>query len=168
MSKSIDFCKKRAAENNFNFLPDAKYKEVKPYEILKIMLNDPEKDISGFLTDGLKVADNVKVIYDPEADFDYFTNFQCRNDGTLLFTVQAQQHVLLKVITLETYCISKAPQDFVDNFNNYNVTYTIGNIVSVCEHSLDFGTEEKPWMTQRDTALLPIKFDVEKRSAVQV
>lgn len=166
MSNSINFCKQRAEENSFNFLSDAKFTETNSYEILKTMLNDPSKDISSILKDGLKIADNVKVIYDPEADFDYFTNYQCRNDGTLLFTLQAQQEVVLNVMNLKTHCISKVPDNFVENFGDYDVTYTIGNIVSVCEHSDEFGTEEKPWMTQRDTAMLPIKFDVKKRLGV--
>lgn len=166
MSNSINFCKQRAEENSFNFLPDAKFTETNPYEVLKIMLTDPSKDISSILKDGLKIADNVKVIYNPEADFDYFTNYQCRNDGTLLFTLQAHQEVLLNVMNLKTYCTSKVPDDFVENFRNYDVTYTIGNIVSVREHSNEFGTKEKPWMTQRDTAMLPIKFEVKKRLTV--
>ena len=162
MSKSIDFCKQRAQENGFKFLPNAKFTETNSYEVLKTMLNEPDKDISKILNKGLKIADNVKVIYDPEADFDYFTNFQCRNDGTLLFTLQAQQEVLLNVMNLKTHCTSKVPDDFVENFEKYRVTYTIGNVVNVCEHSNEFGTKEKPWMTQRDTAMLPIKFEVER------
>ena len=166
MSNSINFCKQRAEENSFNFLPDAKFTETNSYEVLKTMLNDPSKDISSILKDGLKIADNVKVIYNPEADFDYFTNYQCRNDGTLLFKHQAQQEVLLNVMNLKTHCTSKVPDDFVENFGDYDVTYTIGNIVSVCEHSDEFGTKEKPWMKQRDTAMLPIKFEVKKRLVV--
>lgn len=167
MSRSMDFCKKRAKKNGFTFLPDAKFTETDSCEILKNMLTDPSKDISSISEAGLKIHNNVTVIYNPEANFDYFTNYQSRNDGTLLFTIEAMQQVLLNVMNIKTYCTTKVPDDFVENFESYNVTYTIGNIISVCEHSEKFGTKEKPWMMQRDTAMLPIKFEVEKRLVVE-
>ena len=40
MSNSINFCKQRAEENSFNFLPDAKFTETNSYEVLKTMLNE--------------------------------------------------------------------------------------------------------------------------------
>ena len=161
MSKSIDFCKQRAKESNFDFLPGTQFNEVNSLDILETMFNDNTKEIISLITkDGLELTDNITVIYDPDADFDYFTNARCRNDGTLLFALENMQKVLMNVLDTTTCCKTKIPKDFLYNSSKYHCTYTIGNIVTTTEHSEEFSTEEKPWMTQRDTAMLPIKFDV--------
>lgn len=162
MSKSIDFCKQRAKESDFDFLPGTQFNEVNSLDILETMFNDNAKEIISLITkDGLELPNNITVIYDPDADFDYFTNARCRNDGTLLFALENMQEVLIKVIGAATCYRLKMPKDILYSTSKYHCTYTIGNIVTATEHSKEFSTEEKPWMTQRDTAMLPIKFDME-------
>lgn len=162
MSKSIDFCKQRAKESDFDFLPGTQFNEVNSLEVLETICNN-EEIISQTAEDGTKIFKYVKIIYDPDADFDYFTHARCRNDGTLLFAYENILNIFYKLICRGTACITKIPDDFRDNYKKYNFIYTIGNIVTTTEHSKEFSTEEKPWMLQRDTAMLPIKFDVELR-----
>lgn len=159
MSKSIDFCKQRIKESDLDFLPGTQFNEVNSLNILETMFNDNTKEIISLISkDGLELANNITVIYDSDADFDYFTNARCRNDGTLLFALENMQQVLLNVLTATTCCKTKMPKDY--SSSKYHCTYTIGNIVTTTEYSKEFSTEEKPWMAQRDTAMLPIKFDV--------
>ena len=160
MSKSIDFCKQRIKSGDFDldFLPGVTCHETDTLGILETMF----EKISCITKNGVVINNNFRIIYNPNAEFDYLTYLRTRHDGTLLFTLQNMQGVLWKVFNGETYCKTKVPDDYLDNFQNYNTTYTIGNIVTVTEYSKDFGTIEKPWMMQRDTAMLPIKFEVRK------
>lgn len=174
MSKSIDFCKQRAKESDFDFLPDAQFNEVNSLNIIKEVLDimfrcDTKEFVSTITKGGIEFAstndDNksrkVKVMYEPEADFDYFTSSRNVNDGTLLFALENIHNVIYHVVCGNTYCKTKVSKEYLDNLDKYAFIYTIGDIVIATEHSKEFSTEEKPWMTQRDTAMLPIKFDME-------
>lgn len=113
-------------------------------------------------------CDNGKIInevyYNVNADFNYFAMSRNVNDGTLLFMQTAIEHVLNKVMLTATYnkeIMSKVPNNkkFIDS---HHLKYTIGNIVCCTEYSEEFATKEKPYLTSRYTALLPIKFEIVK------
>ena len=57
--------------------------------------------------------------------------------------------------------MSEVPDD-KDFFNSHHIKYTIGNIVCCTEYSEEFATKDKPYLTSRYTALLPIKFEIVK------
>lgn len=111
---------------------------------------------------------NGKIIselyYDINVDFNYFTMSRNINDGTLLFMQTAIEDVLNKVMSTVTYnkkIMSEVPNN-KDFINSHHLKYTIGNIVCCTEHNEEFATKEKPYLTSRYTALLPIKFEIVK------
>ena len=75
---------------------------------------------------------------------------------------EVMQDVLYKVLSCQTYnkSILKDIPNNEEFFNTHIFKYVIGDIVLCQEYSKEFSTKEKPWMTRRTTALLPIKFEV--------
>ena len=78
-----------------------------------------------------------------------------------MFDLEAMKYVLTKVLACQTYnkAVVSEPVD-MDFFNTHYFKYTVGDIVLCQEYDEEFSTKEKPWMTRRTTALLPIKFEV--------
>lgn len=107
-----------------------------------------------------KLYISVKVTYDPDADFKYFTTSSSRHDGTMLFVCKNIDDCLKKILSLQTY---DASFGMPKNANNYNYFYTIGDIVVVNEYGRHFATDEKPWMQQRTTVMIPIVFRYEEK-----
>lgn len=100
---------------------------------------------------------NVRIKFDANADFDYFTFWRELNDGTFAFEQELLKRTAIKVIALNTAYqpkIEKGLSSFSDIF------WTVGNFVVVPEYDRDFGTKQKPWMRERCTVLLPLKMDV--------
>ena len=162
MGKSLDYIKQRVLEQqntNLDIAFDNAF-EVSPKQFLKFNENnqlslvwknddaDPKLDIS------------VKVTYDPDTDFKYFTTSSSRHDGTMLFIYENIETCLKKILSLQTYDKSIGlPNDA----NNCNYFYTIGDIVVVNEYGMQFATDEKPWMQQRTTVMIPIVFHYEEK-----
>lgn len=162
MGKSLDYIKQRVLEQqntNLDITFD-NVVEVSPKQFLKFDENnqlslvwknddvDPKLDIS------------VKVAYDPDADFKYFTTSSSRYDGTMLFVYENIEACLKKILSLQTYDVSVG---MPKNANNCNYFYTIGDIVVVNEYGERFATDEKPWMQQRTTVMIPIVFRYEEK-----
>lgn len=162
MGKSLDYIKQRVLEQQNTNLDIAfdNVVEVSPKQFLKFNENnqlslvwknddaDPKLDIS------------VKVTYDPDADFKYFTTSSSRHDGTMLFIYENIEACLKKILSLQTYDKSIGlPNDA----NNCNYFYTIGDIVVVNEYGMQFAMDEKPWMQQRTTVMIPIVFHYEEK-----
>ena len=170
MGSSLDWCKERVREKEFtnlDVLDNANWSEIKlensivrHKKYLQALFEGDKFSIYLELEDGEKVKAG-ELIYDPEAEFDYFATERCRCDGTLLFAVEQQEKLIYKIISLQTVCAPKVPQiDSIEQMRNYYFKYTIGDFVFIDEYSELFATEEKPWMRGRFTTLLPIKFEV--------
>lgn len=105
--------------------------------------------------DGVQAKINIHVNYDPSENFEYFTYSSIRHDGTLIFVKEAIDNCMSKVLTGSTYNANKqAP------FDGCIINYTIGNFVVLNEYGTQFSTNEKPWMQQRTTVFLPIKYEI--------
>lgn len=121
-----------------------------------------EFDLSGFdvsyeMEGGELKTQHVSVIFDDDADFQYFVPACSTHDGTLFFTYELIETVVAKVVQACTYyepCGSPP--------NGSNITYTVGNFIIVTEFG-DYGTDEKPWLHQKDTVLLPVMYEVEDK-----
>lgn len=99
-----------------------------------------------------KYYPGANVVYDPDADFEYFTSESSVHDGTLLFEVELIREVVARVAMGYTYYIPKGiPKN--------KLKYTIGNIIVLNEYeeSADWIPQNKPWMHQRTTVCLPLK-----------
>lgn len=176
--KSIEFVKERIASGlaNLNLQNDAKFTELRFDDYIKT--HTKEEFQNGFIdnkcqfkykntkaiVDGKEVTGDiiVNILYDENANFEYFTMERCICDGTLIFIDELIQKVFLKVMQIQTVNNEKVPDGFNENPFIYELVYTVGNFV-ICDEYGDFGTEEKPWLKSRFTVMLPIKFDVIKR-----
>lgn len=105
---------------------------------------------------------NITIEYDKDAEFDYFTMETTTHDGTMLFTEQCIEKLLYKLFQIGTYAKNKVTSDFIENPFNYDIFYTIGDIVL----HRDFGMKNingHNWSGQTDIVVLPIKFECVSR-----
>jgi hypothetical protein len=177
-NKSINFVKDRI-KNGFANVPlqnDAIFKEINFCDYMTYGYSIPDNFKLAFqnnrmsyliknatLKKGDKVISGdiqIDIIYDENADFEYFTMERCRCDGSLMFFDELTMKILDKICHIGTYNKEK----IISNINlfDYIWTYTVGNFV-LCDEYGDFGTEGKPWMKSRFTVMLPIKFDWMKK-----
>lgn len=162
MGNSLDYIKYRVLERkdtNLDIAFDNVF-EISPKKFLKL---DEHNQVSIVLKDtsaNPKGDINVKVTYNPNADFSYFTTSSSIHDGTLLFVYKNIEDCLVKILTLQTYDKKIGlPKDVI----NSNYFYTIGDIVVVNEFDDRFAPAEKPWMRQRTTVMVPIVFHYEEK-----
>lgn len=177
--RSTEFVKERIKMGlaNVSLQNDAKFSELKFDEYIKTHTSEEfqKKFVDNkcslkhenviTMIDGQKVTGDVivDVIYDENADFEYFTTERCTCDGTFIFMGELIEDVFLKVINIQTTNNEKVPDGFIKNIFDYEIVYTVGNFV-LCYEDGDFGTEEKPWLYSRFTVMLPIKFDIVKKN----
>lgn len=124
-------------------------------ELKELTNGIPDIFIEGTI-DGAKAKIKIHVDYDPTENFEYFTYSSIRHDGTLIFVKEAIDNCMSKVLLCGTYDINKrAP------FDGCTIKYTIGDFVVLNEYGKQFSTKEKPWMQQRTTVFLPIKYEIQ-------
>lgn len=165
MGNSLDYIKYRVLEQkntNLDIAFDNVF-EISPKKFLKLDDNNQVSIV-------LKVLENtsanpkgditVKVTYNPNADFSYFTTSSSIHDGTLLFVYGNIENCLEKILTLQTY---DERIGLPEDVTNYNYFYTIGDIVVVDEFDDRFAPAEKRWMRQRTTVMVPIVFHYEEK-----
>ena len=172
--RSLEYVKSRIRSGTTG-LTDCIYDsmfEVSPINFLPKDCNNSQLWVNEYNGNGKIISelhyDNGKIIselhYDIDTDFNYFTMSRNINDGTLLFMQTVIEDVLNRVMTAAT-CNKKimleVPND-KDFLNSHHIKYTIGNIVCCSEYSEKFATNEKPYLTSRYTAILPIKFEIVK------
>ena len=97
---------------------------------------------------------NIKLTikYDPSEDFqpDYFHHNSYLTDGTLFL-----QALILENINT----ITSIPEHLMKQIDNVkSIEYIFGNAVITTEYG-EFGTEDKPWLKERITCWLPVKFN---------
>lgn len=160
MSKSLDFCKARAANPSlspYNDRPWDKAVEFPETErFFDLALHSQRKfRMVGVDEHGNKFSLNIELCFDPDADFEYFTSECVTHDGTLIFELELASRIVQKICTGNTYNKSKGAPKSGDTLQ-----YVIGNLVLLNEFDGDFIPPDKPWMAERSTMLLPIKMDI--------
>lgn len=153
MGKSLDFVKKEMnLKKGFEFDADKvfdNYSNCKIGENLwcfEFMHPDTEEKFE------------VKVKYDPEADFDGVLGSRCICDGTLSIYLSLAERILIKIANYECYRKS----GFVKNRPaGGEAVYVVGNFVWGAEDNEEFGTPEKPWMNSRFESYLPLKCEIQ-------
>nr|DAZ78685.1 MAG TPA: hypothetical protein [Caudoviricetes sp.] len=166
MGKSLEFIKERIKSCGTNGMENNKYnwiKEQTPFEVLKESLKLAIKD--SILCDQIfeytilnKDTFKVKIIYNPDAEYDYFSMQRCLSDGTYAHLYELMEICIENIINLKTYFKSvEIPKDL----SGHTLIYTIGDFVLASETDKEkFKTEDKPWLDCRFTAMLPIKFEI--------
>ena len=166
MGKSLEFIKARIKSCGTNGMENNTYEwmeEQTPYEVLKESL---KLAITGSIlcnqTFEYKILNKgkfkVKIIYNPDAEYDYFTMQSCSSDGTYAHLYELMEICVENIINLKTYFKNvKVPKDL----SGHTIIYTIGDFVLASEIDREeFKTEDKPWLDCRFTAMLPIKFEI--------
>lgn len=161
--KSLNFIKSRIKSGYCNGMRIDDYKSVYEYDFSNFIKTCSPKIQSCFKGNTCMITlkaeqgeINVTINYDPNAEFEYFTMESCRCDGTLIFMQELMERILFKLFQIKTVNSETTPKDIQENLWSYNLEYVVGNFVLNQEFG-DFGTEEKPWMQLRFTAMLPIK-----------
>lgn len=160
MSYSLEFCKARASNPDTSSYADRDWEQAVEIPVTeqvfdKILQGHREYRITGRDERGDEIDFYVKIVFDPDGDFDYFISDSHINDGTLLFAYESVDKIVNRVLSLTTYDGSQdAP------LNGHTINWTIGNFVWLCEYDGDWEKpKEKPWLLQRDTILLPLKYE---------
>ena len=164
MGKSLEFIKNRIESENVYGFEDTGFESLTEYNSRDAfksfyIFSDDKTETKLIYKLGDDKADlEVDIVYNPDADFEYFTMECCRCDGTLLFIQELMEKCVEKIIRFKTYNKDKQlPADL----SGHKITYTVGDFVVGTEYGEQFSTKEKPWMLERFTVMLPIKFDVE-------
>lgn len=157
MSKSFDFCKAAVQDASRSNYTDRSWDNAgEDYETEAIfdefIRGARSFYITGKLDDGTDVKINIGISFDGDADFDYFTSSTCVHDGTLFFVREAMDECVRNVCTARTYNKNIGAPGHGDN-----IRYVVGNFVVLTEYDGDFVPDDKPWMRERTTVLLPLK-----------
>ena len=153
MSKSFDFCISVASDKSRSNIADRDFSGALELDMKNVCKSFEEWGLIKFKVNNGNTS--VFVSYDPDADFQYFTISTSVHDGTLLFVLDNARSCLDKIFQLET-CY--APIGVPKNLNGAELHYTVGNFVVINEYGEQFATKEKPWMLERTTVMLPIKY----------
>lgn len=159
MSNSLKFCQEIASDPKRSgyFNRDwSKAVELNSEVFFKnVVGNLREWEIKDTLKDELEKTITINLTINPEADFDYFTSSSSIHDGTLLFNYENIIKCICNVVTGSTY-----NKKLGEHNNGDIIYYTVGNLIVLDEFDKDgnmFVSEEKPYLRQRTTVLLPIK-----------
>ena len=151
MSKSFDFCIEKVQDPGRSTIADRDYSEAFEVPLYTVFEYFKDKKVLNLGDESLSVT----ITYDPDADFQYFTNVSSTHDGTLMFVIDNMVACLNKVLHLETYY---SPAGCPKNFDGAEIYYTVGNFVVCNEYGEQFATKEKPWIEERTTVMLPIAY----------
>ena len=152
MSHSYDFCISRVSNPNFSNYSDLDWTKAKEYNYESLYTKRIPDGEYAYDDD---IAFNFK--YNPNADFQYFTSIQFVHDGTLLFISYGVQELINRIYSAATYNkLIGEPQ------KNKIASYIYGNSIILNEYGA-FGTENKPWLSERTTILIPIEYHLEDK-----
>ena len=154
MSKSLGFCIQAALDPARSSYSDRDWSKAIELQSTKFLIDEMLEGIRKYVLeyddDGSKGVINIELVLNADADFQYFTSESFVSDGSLAFITDASEKLISRVLGGRSYYADlKKPED------GETIEFTIGNLVLLTEHG-NFGTEEKPWLTERNTILLPV------------
>lgn len=154
MSKSLDFCIQAALDPTRSSYSDRDWSKAIELKSTRIMIDEMLEGIRKYVLeyddDGSKGVINIELVLNADADFQYFTSESFVSDGSLAFITDASEKLISRVLGGRSYYADLKKPEYGDT-----IEFTIGNLVLLTEHG-DFGTEEKPWLRERNTILLPV------------
>lgn len=154
MSKSFDFCIQAALDPTRSSYSDRDWSKAIELQSTKFLIDEMLEGIRKYVLeyddDGNKGVINIELVLNADADFQYFASESFVSDGSLAFITDASEKLISRVLGGRSYYADlKEPED------GDTIEFTIGNLILLTEHG-DFGTEEKPWLIERNTILLPV------------
>ena len=160
MNKSLEYIKRRIEDGDCNNMPPEEFVDmsVTPLTTFWDEVSVGETIILATTKDKSEVI--ADLTYNPEADFNYFTTESCTCDGTLLFVADLMKEILEKIRSLNTYYTPAFKDINEENLCNYKFHYEVGDFV-INSHIIDPPNKDKPWLCDRFTVMLPIRFTIE-------
>ena len=160
MSNSLDFCKARASNPSVSSYADRNWNNAAENMETEnffdnILQGNRKLRVDGIDHNGNKVYLNVELSFNPDADFDYFSGDSCVHDGTLLFIYEMMNKCVEKVKYAQTLSKANGQPKSGDT-----IKYVVGNFVVLNEFGKQFALEDKPWLQERTTVLLPLKVEI--------
>ena len=110
---------------------------------------------------------NASIVHDEDGDFQYFIAEEYICDGTTSFHFSLYEEMLDRLYYLKTFLKKSAPKDLEANPWKYDINYTVGNFVLCSKYSDEFSTEEKPWLKERVTVMLPVRSEFVEKGEMQ-
>lgn len=154
MSKSLDFCIQAASDPERSSYSDRDWSKAIELHSTKFLIDEMLEGIRKYVLeyddDGSKGVINIELVLNADADFQYFTSESFVSDGSLAFITDASEKLISRVLGGRSYYADLKEPEYGDT-----IEFTIGNLILLTEHG-DFGTEEKPWLRERNTILLPV------------
>ena len=161
-NKSLEYIKKRIEEGNCYNMPVEEFGDMYTIPLKSYFSEDcgdyiilARKDSGDILAD---------LTYSPDAEFNYFITESCVCDGTLIFMNELMANILKKIGQLQTCYVPALEEISLEEINNggYIIHYEIGDFVAnSC--IIEPPHKDKPWMCDRFTMMLPVKFTIEKQ-----
>lgn len=158
MNRSIDYIKKRIADGNCNGMTTEEFSNMAWVSSEFIIKSDTGIDIIATTKDDDVVAD---LRYNPDAEFNYFTTETCTCDGTLLFMRELMDKIAHKIKSLNAYYAPMLKDIPEDKLDEYKMSYEIGDFVTN-SYIIEPPDKSKPWLCDKFTVMLPIRFTIEK------
>lgn len=158
MSNSLDYIKKRISSGSTTFsdLDINKAFVIPLTRFLKLVENESYSRLCTVNVTGEKFT--VNLLYNPNADFEYFTSSVVIHDGTMLFMYGTIEDCINNIMQLKTYDSRKLAPDQI-KLDGCEITYTIGDIVVVNETNEKFAPSNKKWMQDRTTVMIPLIYE---------
>jgi hypothetical protein len=72
---------------------------------------------------------SIEIIYQKNLAPDYCIFRNTTHDGTLLFSAEKLNEIFKILYFGEAYCTNNAPEDYIDNFWEYDIRYTISDLL---------------------------------------
>lgn len=162
MNKSLEYIKRRIKEGNCENMSPEEFVDMKalPMSSFWKMATEGKTIILATTKNENEVV--ADLIYNPDADFNYFATESCVCDGSLLFMIDLIDRLLNRVQSLNTYYIPAFEDIPEEELCNYKLHYETGDIVTN-SYIIEPPYKDKPWMRNSFTVMLPIKFTIEKR-----
>lgn len=171
MSNSLNFCRIRASDPDVSIYSDRDWNlayefgrtdeiffelmDGMKYEFVPIGNIQWNKYFVSGRENGDEFGITVNLIYAPNnIDFDFFISESFLSDGTFSFKLDAIRKLANGIIFAERYNKEVGKPE-----NGDELTYTFGNFVVLNElDDYKFRTKERPWLKERTTILLPVKY----------
>lgn len=103
----------------------------------------------------------INISYLQDFEPDYYIVRLSTHDGTLLFVDHLYEDIVKSVVVGTAYCKENAPENYADEFWNYDLDYTLGDIY----YFRDFGMKNingHMMAGEDDVMIMPVKIKYNK------
>jgi len=122
-------------------------------KISYIHKHDKEKD-------GRKIT----IVYDKDFSPCLLRSSTITHDGTLVFTLQCFSDLLQNIVIGATYHTNQIPENYLYNWESYDLKYTLGDILWNSKYLDHMDPEHgKNWPGQTDTMIIAVNIEYIKR-----